>query len=176
MVGLSDPFVGLAQLRPIMDPGAPMILPKGIVINTTNIYKEVAGYSIIPADKIWEYWHGSFCRLKFGQAVWSQHDIDSARIYMLTRIPYIVYTVTNKKLRDPTARRLENFWWQVWGSDRRYLSGQALARLYEDISVGPTAVPLHGPPNRWEGPDVSAQASRYSPVRIFTNVAARFPL
>ncbi|KAG5988309.1 hypothetical protein E4U54_004695, partial [Claviceps lovelessii] len=64
------------------------------------------------------------------------------------------YTTTNKKLKDPTARRLENFWWQVWGSDRRYLSGQALARIYENISVGHAFVPLHGPPNRWEGPDV----------------------
>ncbi|KAK2592266.1 hypothetical protein QQS21_010019 [Conoideocrella luteorostrata] len=105
-----------------MDSSVPMILPKGIVINTANIYKEVASYHVIPADKIWEYWH--------------------------------VYTTTNKKLKDPTARRLENFWWQVWGSDRKYLSGRALAKLYEDISVGPTIVPLHGPPNRWEGPDV----------------------
>ncbi|KAL5606359.1 hypothetical protein BROUX41_002776 [Berkeleyomyces rouxiae] len=55
------------------------------------------------------------------------------------------YTVTNKKLRDPTAHRLENFWWHVWGSDRRYLSGRVLAQLYEDISTGPTAVPIHGP-------------------------------
>lgn len=98
-----------------------MMLPKGIVINTTNIYKEVANYPTVPADKIWEYWH--------------------------------VYTVTNKKLKDPTARRLENFWWQVWGSDRRNLSGRTLARLYEDISVGPTIAPLQGPPNRWEGPN-----------------------
>ncbi|KAK9443135.1 hypothetical protein VB005_04203 [Metarhizium brunneum] len=105
-----------------MEPGIPMILPKGIVINTTDIYKEVASYPIVPAQKIWEYWH--------------------------------VYTTTNKKLKDPTARRLENFWWQVWGSDRRYLSGRALAKIYEDISLGPAIVPLHGPPNRWEGPGV----------------------
>ncbi|PNY29189.1 Uncharacterized protein TCAP_00896 [Tolypocladium capitatum] len=105
-----------------MESSAPMILPKGIVINTTNIYKEVASYPTVPVDKVWEYWH--------------------------------VYTVTNKKLKDPTARRLENFWWQVWGSDRRFLSGRTLARLYEDISLGPTVVPLQGPPNRWEGPDV----------------------
>ncbi|KAK4086934.1 hypothetical protein Purlil1_8668 [Purpureocillium lilacinum] len=104
-----------------MDPSVAMMLPKGIVINTTNVYKEVASYPTVPADKIWEYWH--------------------------------VYTVTNKKLRDPTARRLENFWWQVWGSDRRHLSGRTLARLYEDISVGPTIAPLQGPPNRWEGPN-----------------------
>lgn len=30
-----------------------------------------------------------------------------------------------------------------------------MAKLYEDISTGPTDVPLRGPPNRWEGPDVS---------------------
>jgi len=66
----------------------------------------------------------------------------------------LVYTTTYKKLKDPTACRLENFWWHVWGSDRRFLNGSALAKLYEEISVGPTFVPLKGPPNRWEGPDV----------------------
>ncbi|KAG5979252.1 hypothetical protein E4U55_005380 [Claviceps digitariae] len=105
-----------------MDSSVPMILPKGIVVNSTSIYQEVASYPVVPAVKIWEYWH--------------------------------VYTTTNKKLKDPTARRLENFWWQVWGSDRRYLSGQALARIYENISVGHAFVPLYGPPNRWEGPDI----------------------
>ncbi|KAL4723990.1 hypothetical protein ACLX1H_008594 [Fusarium chlamydosporum] len=65
-----------------------------------------------------------------------------------------VYTTTYKKLKDPTACRLENFWWHVWGSDRRFLKGSALAKLYEEISVGPTFVPLKGPPNRWEGPDI----------------------
>lgn len=98
-----------------------MMLPKGIVINTTSIYDEVANYSIVPSDRVWEFWH--------------------------------VYTTTNKKLRDPTACRLENFWWHVWGSDRRLLSGRTLARLYEHISDGPTIAPLQGPPNRWEGPD-----------------------
>ncbi|KAH7316534.1 hypothetical protein B0I35DRAFT_479368 [Stachybotrys elegans] len=107
-----------------MDPNISMLLPKGIVVNTKNIYKEVADFPIVPADKVWKYWH--------------------------------VYTTTNKKLKDPTARRLENFWWHVWGSDRRRLSGRILARIYEDISDGPTFVPLRGPPNRWEGPEVSS--------------------
>jgi hypothetical protein len=106
-----------------MDPVIPMILPKGIVVNTKEVYKEVAAFSVLPEEKIKSYWH--------------------------------VYTVTNKKLKDPTARRLENFWWHVWGSDRRNLSGRALAKLYEDISVGPAFVTLKGPSNRWEGPDVS---------------------
>ncbi|KAG5749144.1 hypothetical protein H9Q69_011599 [Fusarium xylarioides] len=105
-----------------MDSNVPMILPKGIVINSKNIYKEVADFPLVPPDKVWEYWH--------------------------------VYTTTYKKLKDPTACRLENFWWHVWGSDRRFLKGSALAKLYEEISVGPTFVPLKGPPNRWEGPDI----------------------
>ncbi|KAM0355852.1 hypothetical protein ACHAPU_000239 [Fusarium lateritium] len=100
----------------------PMILPKGIVINSSNIYKEVADFPLVPPNKVWEYWH--------------------------------VYTTTYKKLKDPTACRLENFWWHVWGSDRRFLKGSSLAKLYEEISVGPTCVPLKGPPNRWEAPDI----------------------
>ncbi|CCC09270.1 hypothetical protein SMACR_05028 [Sordaria macrospora] len=53
------------------------------------------------------------------------------------------YTVISKKTGgDPTHLRLENFWWHVWGSNRRNLSGPALARLFQDISTGPTAVPL----------------------------------
>ncbi|KFA48622.1 hypothetical protein S40293_04516 [Stachybotrys chartarum IBT 40293] len=105
-----------------MDPSMPMILPKGIVVNTKDVYQDVANHRVIPMDQIRKYWH--------------------------------VYTTTNKKLQDPTACRLENFWWHVWGSDRRRLSGRTLARLYEDISTGPTFVPLRGPPNRWEGPDI----------------------
>lgn len=35
-----------------------MILPKGIVVNSTNIYKEVADYQTVPADKVFKYWHG----------------------------------------------------------------------------------------------------------------------
>jgi hypothetical protein len=75
-----------------------------------------------------------------------------------TDINLLVYTTTFRKLIDPTAHRLENFWWHVWGSDRRLLSGRALAKLYEDISTGPTFVPLRGPPNRWEGPLVGRTA------------------
>ncbi|TQV93366.1 hypothetical protein IF1G_07944 [Cordyceps javanica] len=106
-----------------MDPSGPVTLPKGILTNTSTVYDEVAGYSILPADKVRQYWH--------------------------------VYTTTNKKLKDPTARRLENFWWHVWGSDRSKLSGRVLARIFQDISLGPTVVPLRGPPNRWEGSDAA---------------------
>ncbi|KAG5921252.1 hypothetical protein E4U42_005921 [Claviceps africana] len=124
-----------------MDSGVPMILPKGILVNTTSIYQEVASYPVVPAAKIWEYWHAR------------ERELGSTNAGKLTCAA--VYTTTNKKLRDPTARRLENFWWQVWGSDRRFLSGRELARIYENISVGHSFVPLRGPPNRWEGPDKS---------------------
>ncbi|KAH8171767.1 hypothetical protein LIA77_08534 [Sarocladium implicatum] len=100
----------------------PIILPKGIVVNTTDVYAEVASFPVLPVEKIRRYWH--------------------------------VYTITNKKLKDPTACRLEHFWWHVWGSDRRDLSGKKLARLFEDISTGPTFVPLRSVANRWEGPDM----------------------
>jgi hypothetical protein len=65
-----------------------------------------------------------------------------------------VYTNTSRKLVDPTSYRLENFWWHVLGSDRKNLSGKALAKLYEDISTGPTFVPLGVPRIRSNGPSV----------------------
>src|SRR4051794_3857007 len=65
-----------------------------------------------------------------------------------------VYTTTFRRLVDPTAFRLENFWWHVWGSDRRYLSGPKLAKLFEEFSKGPTFVPLRSTANRYEGPSV----------------------
>ncbi|KAK8122142.1 hypothetical protein PG984_010812 [Apiospora sp. TS-2023a] len=64
-----------------------------------------------------------------------------------------VYTVTCRTLIDPTAQRLENFWWHVLGSNRRDLSGKTLARLFEDISKGPTFVRLRSSFNRYEGPE-----------------------
>ncbi|KAK5662918.1 hypothetical protein OQA88_6330 [Cercophora sp. LCS_1] len=99
-----------------------MILPKGILENTREIYAEIASYDVVPPEKIWQYWN--------------------------------VYTTTFRRLVDPTAYRLENFWWHVWGSDRRYLSGPQLAKLFEEFSNGPTFVPLRSPANRYEGPSV----------------------
>ncbi|KAH6894185.1 hypothetical protein B0T10DRAFT_241579 [Thelonectria olida] len=111
-----------------MDSNVPMVLPKGIVINTSTVYKEVAAFSVVPSDKVWQYWN--------------------------------VYTTTYRRLKDPTACRLENFWWHVWGSNRKSLKGSTLAKLYEDISIGSTVVPLKGPPNRWEGPDTKPEVKR----------------
>ncbi|KAL2256450.1 hypothetical protein VTK26DRAFT_1640 [Humicola hyalothermophila] len=55
------------------------------------------------------------------------------------------YTTTFRRLFDPSAFRLENFWWHVWGSDKRYLSGPALAKLFREFSDGPTFAPLRRP-------------------------------
>lgn len=48
---------------PAMDPNMPMILPKGIVTNSKNIYKEVAGFPLVPPEKVWKYWHGKLITL-----------------------------------------------------------------------------------------------------------------
>jgi hypothetical protein len=41
-----------------MDPTMPMILPKGIVVNTKDVYQDVANHRVIPMDEIRKYWHG----------------------------------------------------------------------------------------------------------------------
>ncbi|TVY48558.1 hypothetical protein LOCC1_G000878 [Lachnellula occidentalis] len=58
-----------------------------------------------------------------------------------------VYTTTKRRLLDPTAERLENYWWRIWGSRKRELKGAMVARLFAQISDGHTFVPLGGPPN-----------------------------
>lgn len=137
-----------------MDPELPMILPKGIVVNTKEIYDEVAKHSTVPMDRVWQIWRGTSTARAPAHV---GHPTDNL----------LVYTTTNKKLQDPTARRLENFWWHVLGSDRRKLNGEVLATLYEDISLGPTFISLRGPPNRWEGNDVCRASSLVSSGVIF---------
>lgn len=44
-----------------MDPSQ-MILPKGFVVNSQDIYKEVASYPVVPPEKIKEYWKGKLNR------------------------------------------------------------------------------------------------------------------
>ncbi|KAJ4298612.1 hypothetical protein N0V88_003642 [Collariella sp. IMI 366227] len=70
-----------------------------------------------------------------------------------------VYTTTFRRLFDPSAFRLENFWWHVWGSERlRNLSGPALAKLFEEFSDGPTFVPLRSPADLYERSKVGVAA------------------
>ncbi|OWP00483.1 hypothetical protein B2J93_339 [Marssonina coronariae] len=98
-----------------------LILPKGIVVNSDQINENINRIAAKPLD---------------------QEDI--ARVWK-------VYTTTKRRLLDPTAERLENYWWRIWYSDRKYLDATTIARQFAHISDGPTFVPLRGPPNRVEG-------------------------
>ncbi|KAI0522187.1 hypothetical protein F5B22DRAFT_463224 [Xylaria bambusicola] len=68
-----------------------------------------------------------------------------------------VYSTTSRKLYDPTARRLENFWTRLLGGDRRYLSGRLISQLFRDISEETAFVKLRGPDNRYEPPSPSSR-------------------
>jgi hypothetical protein len=69
----------------------------------------------------------------------------------------IVYTTTQRRLKDPTAERLENYWWRIWGSRARSLRGSTVARLFAEISDGESFVPLRSPANRDESGDSSVR-------------------
>ncbi|KAI1437838.1 hypothetical protein GGR50DRAFT_609014 [Xylaria sp. CBS 124048] len=71
-----------------------------------------------------------------------------------------VFTTTSRRLYDPTARRLENFWTRVLGGDRRYLSGRVIAQLFKEISEETSFVKLRGPRNRYEPPSSESSGSR----------------
>ncbi|RDL40816.1 uncharacterized protein BP5553_00795 [Venustampulla echinocandica] len=75
-----------------------------------------------------------------------------------------VYTTTKRRLLDPTAERLENYWWRIWGSRKRELEAATVARLFRYISHGPTFVPLRGPANRDEGTPPLENQARYAPA------------
>ena len=36
----------------------PMILPKGIVVNTEDVYNEIASHKLVPFDRVWQVWRG----------------------------------------------------------------------------------------------------------------------
>ncbi|XXH02319.1 hypothetical protein Hte_008692 [Hypoxylon texense] len=78
-----------------------------------------------------------------------------------------IFTTTSRKLVDPTARRLENFWTRVLGGDRRYLPGTVIARLFQSISEEESFVKLRGPPNRYEPP--SPESKPELPARVQAN-------
>ncbi|KAJ5034925.1 uncharacterized protein L3040_008193 [Drepanopeziza brunnea f. sp. 'multigermtubi'] len=99
-----------------------LILPKGIVVNSDQINDSIQSIALEP--------------------------LDAAEIAKFWK----VYTTTKRRLLDPTAERLENYWWRIWHSDRQYLDAATIARLFAHISDGPTFMPLRGPPNRHEGP------------------------
>ncbi|KAI0203238.1 hypothetical protein F4808DRAFT_36220 [Astrocystis sublimbata] len=86
-----------------------------------------------------------------------------------------VFSTTSRKLYDPTARRLENFWSRVLGGDRRYLSGRMIAQLFKDISDETSFVKLRGPDNRYEPPSPKSSASRSEDVQAASSTSAARP-
>ncbi|ESZ93066.1 hypothetical protein SBOR_6541 [Sclerotinia borealis F-4128] len=82
-----------------------------------------------------------------------------------------VYTTTKRRLLDPTAERLENYWWRIWGSRRRELDASTVARLFVHISEGDTFVPLKGPPNRYESDTPMNSAACIGKTASSTSVA-----
>jgi len=34
------------------------LLPMGILLNTTEIYEEIASYGVLPPEKLRQYWNG----------------------------------------------------------------------------------------------------------------------
>ncbi|KAH6667139.1 hypothetical protein B0J14DRAFT_676819 [Halenospora varia] len=98
-----------------------LILPKGFVVNHPGIVGIIEKISAAP--------------------------LDLAEIANFWK----VYTTTKRRLLDPTAERLENYWWRIWGSQRRELKSAIIAKLFAEISDGQSFVQLRGPANRDEG-------------------------
>ncbi|KAG9244024.1 hypothetical protein BJ878DRAFT_480554 [Calycina marina] len=98
----------------------PNLLPKGIVLNAPNVEQSIEREAGAPVDVA-----------------------DIERMWK-------VYTTTQRRLLDPTAIRLEHFWWRIWGSRSRELTAHTIADLYAHVSHGETFIPLRGPPNRDE--------------------------
>lgn len=96
------------------------ILPKGIVVNTREISGDI--------ERI---------------------DREPLAVEEIAKL-WKVYTTTKRRLLDPTAERLENYWWRLWGSRKRNLHGATVARLFAEISDGASFVQLRGPDNRDE--------------------------
>ncbi|KAH7372215.1 hypothetical protein BKA64DRAFT_265004 [Cadophora sp. MPI-SDFR-AT-0126] len=120
-----------------------LILPKGIVVNSDRINESI--------EKI------------------AAEPLDQAEIARLWK----VYTTTKRRLLDPTAERLENYWWRIWYSDKKHLNAATIARLFDHISNGPTFVPLRGPPNRVEGPSPPNKSIQHGPGASSTTALNR---
>ncbi|KUJ09854.1 uncharacterized protein LY89DRAFT_278679 [Mollisia scopiformis] len=116
-----------------------LILPKGIVVNSPHVQGDIERIDAEPLD-----------------------EADIAKVWK-------VYTTTQRRLLDPTAERLENLWWRIWGSPKKSLKGATVARLFAQISHGQTFVPLRGPPNRHEGSPPLTTNSRQGPAASSTS-------
>ena len=88
----------------------------------------------------------------------------------------IVYTTTKRRLLDPTAERLENYWWRIWGSRSRHLKAAIVVQIFADISEGQSFVPLRSQANRDEGTppkDVRNYATRIQTTFKLTHQQVR---
>ena len=84
-----------------------------------------------------------------------------------------VYTTTQRMLKDPTAQRLENLFWRIWGSRKTKLGELGSAKIVEAliyISSGCTAAgigPLRSVANRDEsGVPTKPLGPRVAPKRL----------
>ncbi|CAH0016831.1 unnamed protein product, partial [Clonostachys rhizophaga] len=51
-----------------MDNADHVALPKGIVVNTSTIYQEVANFPQVPPDQVWKYWKEFYSKQANGAA------------------------------------------------------------------------------------------------------------
>lgn len=123
-----------------------LILPKGIVVNSPHISADIERIDREPltSEEIGKLWKGSHLL----------QILETASLIFLRT----VYTTTKRRLVDPTAERLENFFFRLWSSRDRggrlrgvgKLNGATVARLFAEISDGKSFVPLRSHANRDE--------------------------
>ncbi|KAI3339702.1 hypothetical protein F4824DRAFT_454472 [Ustulina deusta] len=69
-------------------------------------------------------------------------------------------TTLSRKLTDPTARRLANFWTRVLGGNRRYLPGTVIAQLFKQICEEPGTPTIRGQVQNCELPSLKARTGQ----------------
>jgi hypothetical protein len=96
-----------------------MALPRGFVVNSHTVSDDIHARARNPLSphELHALWKGS-------------SPLVAAS---LTRP---VYTTTSRRLLDPTARRLENLFWRVWGAPDCAIASIAVAAHFASISSG----------------------------------------
>lgn len=103
-------------------------LPEGLITQSEAITGEIERVDRVTAEEIIKLWKGiSF--LDSGQGIvllWTDHSI------------YQVYSANKAVLADDVGRRLENFFWRIWGNKkiRDRITGSQVAVLFSNISEG----------------------------------------
>ncbi|KAL8387101.1 hypothetical protein RB595_010156 [Gaeumannomyces hyphopodioides] len=70
-------------------------------------------------------------------ALETANELPSLEIHLL----WAKCSLCQHNFQDPDSRRAENFWWHVWGSNRKNLPPRTLAKVLNEIRDGPTVVP-----------------------------------